>query len=785
MTLQTPRQPKDRSSKQTGVLEQLSKQLRSSPTVVTEESILLRIFVQCLVTVGIIATDLSASHVNGLALTSLWAVPASAVGATWSWFRRRSRNIPTKFCIAIAMLVALVLFFDRLLRQQQDTRLALAFLLIQLQVFHSFDLPRRKDLGYSMMIGLILVGVAATLSQTLAFAPFLIAFLAIALPTLVLDYRSKLGLAPQSLRNSAMALPLRRIGIVLGVTLALGLAIFTVMPRFQGYQIRSFPVSTPIEFDGEFNTSIINNPGYGNEEGGEASGFGTNGEGSEADGSSAGEIDDESYYGFSSQMNQNLRGELVPKVLMRVRSQAEGFWRVLAFDRYTGQGWEISRNEEEDVAIIERPTWTYGFNLPWGIGANRTREVIQTFTIVAEMPNLIPALYEPRRIYFPTEQIAIDPEGGLRAPVNLVDGITYTVLSAVPYRDRAQLRETSTVYPDRIRSHYLQLPDDQVEMLRQTTNDILQNAEQSLTQPYEIALYLAQYLKQNYTVQPELPFLSPDEDLAEAFLQRYEGGYPDHFSTVLTLMLRSIGIPSRLVAGFAPGEFNPFTGFYVVKNVDAYAMAEVFFPNYGWFPFDPIPGHEVIPPTVEDYETFGVLRQFWNWVAGWLPSPVRGLFADVMTVIAQAVGWAIATAVALFTGGWTGVLLGIVVAIVLAFVGWLLWVGGRSLLHQLWLRKLPPMESLYQQMLDYFSVQGFRKSSAQTPLEYVDALKSHQSTERLAVAEEIARAYVQWRYGNLRPDVTKLEQQWRRVKSRPFRLSQLRQSLLSNWAQSG
>jgi len=48
-------------------------------------------------------------------------------------------------------------------------------------------------------------------------------------------------------------------------------------------------------------------------------------------------------------------------------------------------------------------------------------------------------------------------------------------------------------------------------------------------------------------------------------------------------MLRSIGIPARLVAGFSPGEFNPFTGLYVVRNTDAYAMTEVYFPKYGWF----------------------------------------------------------------------------------------------------------------------------------------------------------------------------------------------------------
>jgi hypothetical protein len=69
----------------------------------------------------------------------------------------------------------------------------------------------------------------------------------------------------------------------------------------------------------------------------------------------------------------------------------------------------------------------------------------------------------------------------------------------------------------------------------------------------------------------------------------------------------------------------------VVSNTDAYALTEVFFPGYGWFGFDPIPGHELLPPSIKDSQTFSVLRQFWNWVAGWLPSPVTGWLTGVVT----------------------------------------------------------------------------------------------------------------------------------------------------------
>ena len=167
-----------------------------SPTMLVENSIQSRAFVSGLVIVGVVATDIAAQ--TGF---SLWAVPLSVVGAIWSYYRRRDRNVPVKFCIAIGMLVALGAFLGRLFGELNDTRLGLAELLIQLQVLHSFDMPRRKDLGYSIVIGLILLGIAATLSQTLAFAPMLLLFLAISLPTLILDYRSRLGLRELKIKN--------------------------------------------------------------------------------------------------------------------------------------------------------------------------------------------------------------------------------------------------------------------------------------------------------------------------------------------------------------------------------------------------------------------------------------------------------------------------------------------------------------------------------------------------------------------------------------------------------
>jgi transglutaminase-like putative cysteine protease len=745
------------------VLGKLWEQIEAMPPPVVEDSLLLRILVQLLVIVGIVATDVAVEE-----NLNLWAIPVSIVGATWSWYRRRDRNVAVKFCIAIGMLVALFAFFTRLVQELNDTRLVLAQLLIQLQVLHSFDLPRRKDLGYSIVIGLILLSVAGTISQTLTFGPLLLLFLALALPTLVLDYRSRLGLSQPESRTQktegkgknniwslfAATLSPKYFGLLLLVTVGLGLTIFTFLPRLPGYQLRTFPVSAPIQYQGEFDSRSILNPGY--VRGGNQKGTG-GGRGRNPD-KGPGEVDSTFYYGFNQRINQNLRGEMKPQVVMRVRSQAAGFWRVLGFDKYTGQGWEISRNEQAQK--VTRPSWSYQFYLNPYPNAPRTQEVIQSYTMVAQLPNLIPALAKPKDLYFPTPEVAVDAEGGLRSPVELAEGLTYTVISNVPFRDRALLDKTGTNYPKNIRKFYLDVPPKIAEKVRKKTEEILlaktrvAKSDRPIDSPYEKALYLAQYLKQNpnYKIEKALPYLEESEDLVEGFLFGYKnsqngkkvtGGYPDHFSTALTIMLRSIGIPARMAGGFDTGEFNPFTGLYIVKNTDAFLMTEVYFPNHGWFAFNPIPGYPLIPASVEDNQTFTVLESFWKWIAGWLPTPLRSGLDSVIAWIGLIVGWFLSQ----FAKGWVGLFTGLISAIGFGFIGWLIWQQWRGWRYRRWLKKLPPMERVYQEMLKDLASRGFAKPRAQTPLEYAETVGVNHTIDEAEVIQEVSQAYVRWKYG--------------------------------------
>ncbi|MCM1983491.1 transglutaminase TgpA family protein [Lyngbya confervoides] len=720
-----------------------------------EHSWVLRLWVQILVSVGIVATDVAAGSSN-----SLWAIPLSFAGAGWSWRSRRGPNRVAKIFIAVGMLVVLSLFLGRIVGQANDTRLVLAELLIQLQVLHTFDLPRRKDLGYSATIGLILMAVAATISETSLFGLFLLLFLAVGLPVLRLDYRSRLRLADPGMEVKGQQL--RHLGLMFVGVALLGLMVFALMPRMPGYQLRTFPVSAPIDVQGEFNNQTIINPGYvrSGQRPGEENSQATDGATFSSSTASL-PFNSTFYSGFNQEMDQTLRGTLEPQEVMRVRTQSPGFWRVMAFDRYTGKGWTISENDQTQT--LRRSRWSYRFSIPQTTSLARTKEVVQTFSILDTFPNLIPALSSPRHVYFPTQEIALDQEQGLRSPVALEEGLTYTIVSDVPYRDRTQMRQAGENYPKAIRQKYLQVPEAIAPILQDQAKGFLARSDYQPSAPSEKALLLAQAMKQNFTLKPDLPALPAEKDLVQAFIEDYGGGYPDHFSTTLTLMLRSVGIPARLATGFAPGQFNPFTGLYLVKNTDAYALTEVYIPKQGWFAFDPIPGHPVVPPSIEDQERFPLLSQLWHWVAGWFPSPVKNILSQLWMWLGAALG----SLTRLMSQGWVGLGIGLLGGGSMALALWGLGRLRSYWIYRAWRRQLEPMERVYQDLLQWLAQQGHPKDPAWTVLEFRGQLLE---TDLPLEVAEILQAYAGWRYGQVIQNLDYLQQRLRylqKLKAKP------------------
>ncbi|MFT3708284.1 MAG: DUF3488 and transglutaminase-like domain-containing protein [Archangium sp.] len=154
------------------------------------------------------------------------------------------------------------------------------------------------------------------------------------------------------------------------------------------------------------------------------------------------------------------------------------------------------------------------------------------------------------------------------------------------------------------------------------------------TEPEEIASRLERYLRSNLSYTLELPG-DVDDPLAD-FLFNRKSGHCEHFATALAIMLRTRGVPSRVVGGFFGGE--KIGARYVVRAGDAHAWVEAYSPTKGWLIYDATPddGRGSQPPQlvarlVDAYERlqemwrarvveYSIIDQ-WNFVQGLIRPP--------------------------------------------------------------------------------------------------------------------------------------------------------------------
>jgi transglutaminase-like putative cysteine protease len=121
-------------------------------------------------------------------------------------------------------------------------------------------------------------------------------------------------------------------------------------------------------------------------------------------------------------------------------------------------------------------------------------------------------------------------------------------------------------------------------------NEKVKELAESITKKYNNLLYktlaIQQYLLDEYYYSLK-PGLSKSSNQLEYFLFESKKGYCSYFAFAMTLMLRSVGIASRVAVGFAPDMENRTLNFYEIRSIDGHAWVEVFFDDYGWLTFDP------------------------------------------------------------------------------------------------------------------------------------------------------------------------------------------------------
>jgi transglutaminase-like putative cysteine protease len=199
----------------------------------------------------------------------------------------------------------------------------------------------------------------------------------------------------------------------------------------------------------------------------------------------------------------------------------------------------------------------------------------------------------------------------------LHEGESYTILGFVKDVPTAELRAApSQFYPSWIGEAYLQLPE-MPNRVSQLAWDVVGEE----TTNYDRAKAIETYLRR-YPIEYAIRDTPPGEDTVDYFLFEARHGYFDYHASAMVVMLRHVGIPSRLAAGFVIDgrDFDEDSSAYIVESRDAYAWVEAYFPGHGWVEFNPSPdrpaglrltkGSDEFPLSLDDFDDLGYLPDF-------------------------------------------------------------------------------------------------------------------------------------------------------------------------------
>ena len=137
--------------------------------------------------------------------------------------------------------------------------------------------------------------------------------------------------------------------------------------------------------------------------------------------------------------------------------------------------------------------------------------------------------------------------------------------------------------------------------------------------PAQKAIALRDHLQSSYGYTTDLPPVDRDNPV-EDFLFVTQRGHCEFFATSMVLMLRSQGVPARLVNGFLGGTWNEAGDYMAVRQGDAHAWVEVYLPSVGWVPFDPTPSQGTVPTRPDPIvawiqNSYDAARMAWlNWI---------------------------------------------------------------------------------------------------------------------------------------------------------------------------
>jgi transglutaminase-like putative cysteine protease len=659
----------------------------------------LRLITYLLVGVGVAALLLAGllDPLGGVILTL-------ALIGSWAIDQVRDRMpVRSIFGWALVTTAAFAIGIDLLYLAQSllDGMVHLLLFLILLRLFRRRSLKDLRDAGFLSFFMLV---AASAVTFNVSFLFVFVAFLVLGTWMLILHHlageseRAKMGAAEFTTGGIGPGSPLFRMSLVAAAgTFALAGVMFFVIPRVG---------QATLPFRAELGRRIS---------------------------------------GFSERVELGSYGEIEADqtVVMRVRfpdSIPEPFrlpnlrWRGLAFDRFDGRVWESGARQR--TLLRREASGDFALATPRGTGPIVRQEIL----LDPIGSDAVFAAPKALRIETSAGAVGLDDMGSIVLPT-VSTRLQYSVDSELEQTPPRGLRAGAWPVegPPRGPVRFLELPP-LPERIRTLARDVAAGSHS----PYEAALRLSQYLSSDRFTYTLVLKQQTALDPLEEFLFVRRSGNCEYFAASLAVMLRSVGIPSRVVGGFQRGEWNPYGRYFMVRMKDAHSWVEAFFDGAGWVTLDPSPraaAEEALGgPSTWMLYVDAVRMRWYRYVVNW---SLRDQVSVAVSMHRGALEWRGGLV------GWrdwvAGLPRGVVVAAIVAFlvVAWMLWrhgprAGGRA--------TSATVPRFYVRALRLLARRGFRRAPTETAREFSRRVEEEAPAAAGALAR-LTAAYERCRFG--------------------------------------
>jgi transglutaminase-like putative cysteine protease len=476
----------------------------------------------------------------------LWALAAQVVAILVSlWRRENPFPWQSNPWILNAGMLAITLGTTAVALRGEPSTIALAHFAATTQGLQLIDARPRRTEFLLVTLALFQVVLAANLTDSVFFTPFLIGFVFATVWTLLVHTLRSEALEAGQVRELPQAFTpglLRTTLVASGLAVVLAMLLFVTLPRLRSSVVR-----------GPVGGSLLAAAGFS-----ERVELGTLGK---------------------------IRGD--PRVVMRVETLKgeappahEAYWRGLAFDSFDGRAWSITPPDREAVPGSAEGGVTFG-NEPGRY------DLVQRIVREPVEGGVIFLIGTPKGVQGTLRRLERDISGGLYGAGQSDERVRYTVQSFRAAPDDETLR-ADTALPPRRRGEVLLARADFSPSVAELAARIVAGADTDADRARAIERHLVQ--NGHYTDTPTIP----DEGGAgpspvERFVLGDLAGHCEYFASAMVVLAREVGLPARLVNGFAGGRDNEIGGFVEVTPSDAHAGVEIHFAQAGWVRYDPTP----------------------------------------------------------------------------------------------------------------------------------------------------------------------------------------------------